>query len=212
MRPSFQTFGRSALSGGEMGLLDRSAAVEDGSMRPPETLTTTLVSLHRCTLDDVTGLDAAITASRPELARFMAWATDEHGEAETRAYLERSINEWDSGEAFNYVMVAPDGVVVGSSGLMTRMGPGILEIGYWVHSAYAGQGIATAAAGALAEAGARLEGITTLAIKHDVDNPASGRVAEKLGFARAREERRELTAAKEDSGADLVWERAAHRA
>lgn len=177
-------------------------------MRPPEILTTPLVSLHRCALDDVAGLDAAISASRPELARFMAWATDDHGEAETRGYLERSIQEWEDGQAFNYVLVAPDDVVIGSSGLMTRMGPGILEIGYWIHSAYAGRGIATAAAGALADAGGRLEGITTLAIKHDVGNPASGRVAEKLGFARAREERRELTAAKEDSGVDLVWERA----
>ena len=66
---------------------------------------------------------------------------------------------------------------------MTRMGPGILEIGYWVHSAYAGRGIATAAAGALAEAGAGLDGIERIAIKHDIANPASGRVAEKLGFS-----------------------------
>ena len=31
----------------------------------------------------------------PELERFMAWATNGHGLAETRGYLDRSIAEWD---------------------------------------------------------------------------------------------------------------------
>lgn len=177
-------------------------------MKPPENLSTPLVTLHRCDRRYAPGLDAAITASMPELERFMAWANAKHGLAETEAYIDRSITEWNDEIAFNYVLVAEtDGEVIGSAGLMTRMGPGILELGYWVHSAYAGRGIATAAAGVLAEAGAGLEGAERMAIKHDLANPASGRVAEKLGFRVVRDEEREVTTAIADSGVDRIWER-----
>ena len=65
---------------------------------------------------------------------------------------------------------------------MARIGPGGLEIGYWVHHAYTRRGLATAAAAALVEQAFRLPGVDRLEIVHDELNVASGGVPRKLGF------------------------------
>ncbi len=166
------------------------------------------ITLRRWSTDRDEQLDAAINESLPELQRFMPWATDDHGLEQTREYLERSVAEWDTGQTWNYGMLDGAGVVVGSCGLMTRMGPGVLEIGYWVHSAHTGRGYATAAATVLAEAGLRVPGIDRVVIKHDAANPASGRVAFRAGFTEVgREEVERQTS--EQSGVMVIWERRA---
>lgn len=151
-------------------------------------------------------LDQAINASLPELKQFMPWATDQHGIVETRDYLDRSVAEWDAGESWNYAIVTADGEIAGSCGLMTRMGPGVLEIGYWVHSDHAGRGHASAAAATLAEAGLRVPGIDRVVIKHDSANPASGRIAAKVGFTQVGKIETEPDAPGE-TGIQLIWER-----
>ena len=65
---------------------------------------------------------------------------------------------------------------------MARIGPGGLEIGYWVHRAFTRRGLATAAAAALVEQAFRLPGVNRLEIVHDELNVASGGVPRKLGF------------------------------
>ena len=75
-----------------------------------------------------------------------------------------------------------DGVprLVGSCGLGRRPS-GAVELGYWIARPFWGRGIATEAATALIEI-ARTMGFTRLEGSHFLDNPASGRVLEKLGF------------------------------
>ena len=48
--------------------------------------------------------------------------------------MERCEDSWADGTAFQYLIIA-DGTPAGSAGLMARIGPGGLEIGYWVHPA-----------------------------------------------------------------------------
>ena len=62
-----------------------------------------------------------------------------------------------------------------------RLPSGAVEVGYWIARAHWGQGFATEAATALLEI-ARALGLARLEASHFVDNPASGRVLEKLGF------------------------------
>lgn len=64
------------------------------------------------------------------------------------------------------------------------MGPGMLEIGYWLHTGHTGRGYATAVARALADVGLAQPGIGTVLIRHDAANVASGRVAGRAGFVR----------------------------
>ena len=184
----------------------------DGSVkipkRPemPETITAGPITLARWTVDRADGLDQAINESLPELMPFMPWASAEHNLDDTTSYLVQSRSEWDSGENFGYAMLTPQDEVVGACSLMSRLGPDVFEIGYWVHSAHAGKGYATVAASALAEAGLGQPGIDRVEIHHDVDNVASGRVAEKAAFhevgsLKARKR------APSDSGTHRVWVR-----
>ena len=70
--------------------------------------------------------------------------------------------------------------LVGSCGLGRRPS-GAVEMGYWIVRAHWGRGYATEAATALIDIGRTL-GFSQLEGSHFVDNPASGRVLEKLGF------------------------------
>jgi ribosomal-protein-serine acetyltransferase len=173
-------------------------------MEIPETLDAGPITLQRWTVDRADHLDQSINESLPELRAFMPWATADHDFDATKDYLLQAHSEWDKGENFSYAMLTPDGDVVGACGLMTRQGPGVLEIGYWVHSAHTGEGYATAAVVALTEAGLAQPGIGRVEIHHDVDNPASGRVAAKAGFHEVT--RIEVAkSAPGHSGTALVW-------
>jgi len=56
------------------------------------------------------------------------------------------------------------------------------EIGYWIGKPYWGQGFATHAVRVLVDMAFEEDGIKRLTAGHFTDNPASGRVLEKLGF------------------------------
>ena len=70
--------------------------------------------------------------------------------------------------------------LIGSCGLGRRPS-GAVEMGYWIARPHWGQGYATEASIALIDI-ARTLGFEQLEGSHFVDNPASGRVLEKVGF------------------------------
>jgi len=149
---------------------------------------------------------AAVRESLTELKPFMPWATDAYDLEASRAYLEKSVADWDEGTAFNYGMFTATGELVGSIGLMTRMGPDVLEIGYWTRSPYAGRGYMTAAVEAVTRVAFTLPGIERVAIRHDAANAASAKVAIKAGFVEVRRVEREPEAPGE-TGTDVIRER-----
>jgi RimJ/RimL family protein N-acetyltransferase len=71
--------------------------------------------------------------------------------------------------------------LAGSCGLGRRPS-GAVEMGYWIARPHWGRGYATEACTALVDI-ARMLGLPILEGSHFVDNPASARVLEKLGFA-----------------------------
>jgi len=70
--------------------------------------------------------------------------------------------------------------LVGACGLGRRPS-GAVEMGYWIASEHWGRGFATEACAALIEI-ARALGLGQLQASHFIDNPASARVLDKLGF------------------------------
>lgn len=70
--------------------------------------------------------------------------------------------------------------LIGSCGLGRRPS-GAVELGYWIARAHWGQGFATEAGRALIDIARALK-LPRLEASHFVDNPASGRVLDKLGF------------------------------
>src|SRR4051794_22948191 len=70
--------------------------------------------------------------------------------------------------------------LIGACGLGRRPS-GAVEMGYWIAKPFWGRGLATEACSALIDVAATL-GLTSLEGSHFLDNPASARVLEKLGF------------------------------
>ena len=170
--------------------------------RPNELIEHASVTLRRFRAEDVDALFHAATESLDELRPWMPWAAD-YSRASAEEYLAGSVKDWDEGTAYNYAIVTGD-TLVGSIGLMTRCGPGGLEIGYWVHHACTRRGLATAASAALVEQAFRLPGITRIEIVHDELNVASGQIPRKLGFAEAGRRPLDMPSPS-GTGTGVVW-------
>ena len=149
----------------------------------------------------------ALRASIPELRDFMDWAQDDPSEsAAIDEFIRLADRDWTADKAYNFhTFDAATDTLVGSCGLMRRVGPDAIEIGYWIRSDHPGQGLATEAAAILAGAAWDLHGIERIVIRHDLANAASGRVAEKLGFIEIDRVAVEVTAEGE-SGVDVIRE------
>lgn len=164
------------------------------------------LALDRWLPTDVDELAAVVTANLDHLRARMAWIAHEPLSREARLeLLERWAEEWAAGGDCTYA-IRLDGQAIGGCGLHRRLGPGGLEIGYWVDHRHLGRGIATQASRALTDLAFGLVEIDRVEIHHDVTNEASRRVPEKLGFTRVADipgDAREQ--APDDSGTDAVW-------
>lgn len=148
--------------------------------RPPELVDAGPAMLRRWRAEDLEAGSEAVFASLEHLRPWMPWAVD-FSRASQAEFLVGSERDWQAGAAFNYAMLV-DGAIAGSAGLMARIGPGGLEIGYWVHQAYTRRGLATACSSALVDQAFALPGIERVQIVHDELNVASGGIPRKLGF------------------------------
>jgi len=171
---------------------------------PPERLSHAAVSLRRWRADDAELCYRLVSESLEHLRPWMPWATSSYGLADACDYLDRCEADWAAGNAFQYLIRA-GGTPAGSAGLMARIGPGGLEIGYWVHPAFTGRGVATSASAALTEAAFGLPGIDRVEIQHDELNLASGRVPDKLGYQHVETRTSRFELAPGDSGTSKVW-------
>jgi RimJ/RimL family protein N-acetyltransferase len=151
------------------------------SCRPAELIEQGAVVLRRLRADDADALYQAVAESGDHLSRWMPWAPGYTREAAV-GYLAASDRAWEEGEAYNYAIVV-EGKLAGDCGLMARIGPGALEIGYWVHRGYTRRSLATTAARALVGEAFRLPGVTRVEMLIDELNVASAGVPRKLGFS-----------------------------
>ncbi len=166
---------------------------------PSETLVANGITLRRWRRAYSSALLESVRASLPHLRPWMPWATADYGREQVTDYLTRKDQEWDAGQTFDYAIMIGARQVIGSAGLMSRIGPGRLEIGYWVDTRHTGQGVATRTAAALSAAGLAVPGIDQLEIHHEEANTASGAVARKLGYQRVD------SAPREGGGATIIW-------
>ena len=159
--------------------------------------------LRRWRPDDLDASCAAVYASLEHLRPWMPWAAD-FSRGSQAEFLVGCQRDWAAGAAFNYAIVV-DGGIAGGASMMARIGPGGLEIGYWVHQAYTRRGLATACSAALVDQAFALPGIERVQIVHDELNRASGGIPRKLGFAEV--ERRPLDhKPPAGTGMGVVWE------
>ncbi|GAB1645794.1 GNAT family N-acetyltransferase [Krasilnikovia sp. MM14-A1259] len=174
-------------------------------MKLPETIEVGELVLRRWRPQWAQEALTAIRESLPQLAPFLPWAHDGYDLAAAQTYIERSSQSWDKGTEFNYAIFTVAGELVGCIGVMTRMGPGVLEIGYWMRTSYAGRGHMTAAVTALSRVAHTQPAIERVVIRHDAANTASAAVAAKAGFVEADRVTRE-TEAPGETGTEVVRE------
>jgi len=175
--------------------------------RPRETLTHGPVTLHRwrAGAGAAAELAKAVAESAELLRPFMPWARGEYGLADAEQFLDSCEQGWDAGTEFSYA-IRSGGALAGGAGLMARIGPGGLEIGYWVHAGHQRRGLATAATSALIAEAFTLPGITRIEIRHDELNTASGGIPRKLGFTFVRSVPGTDPRLDGTEPTDLVWE------
>jgi RimJ/RimL family protein N-acetyltransferase len=127
--------------------------------------------------EDAPALAAAIADE--QIVRNLATAPWPYGLKEAEAFLAAPRDPvLPTFLIFSRTNAAPE--LIGACGLGRRPS-GAIELGYWIARPHWGHGYATEASGQLIEI-ARTLGLPRLEGSHFLDNPASGRVLEKLGF------------------------------
>jgi ribosomal-protein-serine acetyltransferase len=125
----------------------------------------------------------ASKASLRELHPWMWWAAEASLES-TRAFAEETVRLRREGMSYQFAVRDDRGVAgavgVDIHGAERRLG----EIGYWIRTDRAGRGYATEAGGAVVDVSFAQLGLYRLELRAGVENRASQRVAEKLGFSR----------------------------
>jgi ribosomal-protein-serine acetyltransferase len=181
--------------------------------RLPEQVEGEDIVLRRWLPSDAEPLAQAVAESAEHLRPWMPWISQEPLDLEARrALIERWGQEWAAGGDL-YQGIFSHGQIVGGCGLHRRIGPGGLEIGYWIHFAFTRRGLATVSARLLTDAAFTVRGIERVEIHHDRANQASAGIPSKLGFAFVGEVPDEVSAPGE-LGLEWLWrmERTAWRA
>jgi RimJ/RimL family protein N-acetyltransferase len=124
----------------------------------------------------------------------MPWALDEPQALEQKIELVESFRStFVAGENFTYgIFAADEGELLGGTGLHPRVGPGGLEVGYWVRASATRQGIVTESTAALTRAGFEVCEADRIEIRIEPRNEASFGVPRKLGFLEEATLRRRL--------------------
>lgn len=148
-------------------------------MNPRTPLVTRRLRLEPVAAGHAKGLYQAARASRAELLPWMPWAIDItlEGNHDYAADAERS---WQAGEEFHFAVLEGD-LVLGVMGL-NRNHDGRAELHYWIRSDRTGRGYTTEAGERVLRWGVEQLGVESFTLWAGVENHASRRVAEKLGF------------------------------
>lgn len=123
-------------------------------------------------------------ASDPNVTRYLTWQAHSSVEV-SRDYMEYCVNGYEQDNFYQWGMELRDGAVLIGNISVTQIRENIdsLELGWAIGRSWWGQGYTAEAARALlgflfTEVGAR-----RIMAEHDVNNPNSGRVMQKIGMS-----------------------------
>ncbi len=152
-------------------------------------------------------LKEAVDSSLDHLRPWMPWTAYEPQSVEAKADRLRILRgEFDLDRDYVYGILSRDErLVIGSSGLHTRLDAGGLEIGYWIRASHVGRGLATEAALALVKVAFEVAKVERVEIHCRPDNVASAAVPRKLEFTHEAT-RRELSRDADGTAHDsMIW-------
>ena len=183
---------------------DRPKALPLG-VYPPERVEIDEFHLRRYTRDDAQELHEAVKATYDELHPWMPWCVAPVKIEDQVDFIERGLLAWATGRAFDYRISDADGAQIGAISLMDRVGPGALEIGYWLRTDATGGGIITRAVRRLTEIALGLPAISRIEIHCDAANVRSAAVPKRLGFRLEAVLERQEPKAPAETDRQLVW-------
>jgi len=130
-------------------------------------------------------LKDAIDSSLDHLRPWMPWARHEPQTVAQKVELLREFRgQFDLGADSVYgIFDAGEERVLGGTGLHPRIGPGGLEIGYWIRADAAGRGFATESTAALTRVAFEVAGVERVEIRCAPENLASAAIPRKLGYS-----------------------------
>jgi RimJ/RimL family protein N-acetyltransferase len=133
---------------------------------------------------DAAMLNIAMEESLDHLLPWMPWAKQEPLAFQERIqYLRKCRGKFDLGSDFVYGIFNPDeSKLLGGTGLHTRLGDGVREIGYWIHKDFISQGLATESSAALTRVAFEVDHVQRVEIHCDPKNVRSASVPRKLGY------------------------------
>ena len=129
-------------------------------------------------------LKEAVDSSLDHLRPWMPWAHEDPQPLEAKVELLRGFRgRFDLGQDFVYgIFPADESEALGGTGLHSRRGEGVFEIGYWIRASRVGEGLGTEATAALTRVGFEVCAIDRIEIRVDPANEASLAIPRKLGF------------------------------
>ncbi len=156
---------------------------------------------------DAALLKAAVDSNTSHLRPWMPWAPLEPASLESRiAWTRQCRGEFDLGKDFVYGIFDPEErEVIGGTGLHTRQGEGVREIGYWIQEKHARKGFATEVSAALTKVAFAIDKVKRVEIHCAVDNYKSAGVPRKLGFVQEGVFRKRIRDADGRLHDSMVW-------
>ena len=125
----------------------------------------------------------AASESMKELRPWLHWTANASLE-EVIAWAKICERNWSENKAWTFAILYDDRPIgtIGIEDVDTQTLRG--ELGYWLHSDYAGEGLMTEAGAAIIDFGFEQVGLHRLQLEAGAENTGSIKVAEKLGFRR----------------------------
>ncbi len=133
---------------------------------------------------DAPAMKDCVDSSLPELQSRLPWALDDPQTVDEKVELLRGMrSKFDSDADYIMGVFTPDDSrQLGGTGLHPRIETGAFEIGYFVRSDSAGQGVAKESTGVLVDVGLRRCGASRIEINVEPDNERSLAIPRSLGF------------------------------
>ncbi len=143
-------------------------------------LQTPRLLLRRFTMDDAQNM-FDLWCNDPEVTRFLSWGP--HGTIDNTKRLLKSWKQRYEDTMFYNWCIEFEGLPIGGIDLIMRSEKSLrAELGYCLSNRYKGRGLVTEAACAVLTFAFEDVGLHKICAKHDVENPASGRIMQKLGM------------------------------
>ncbi|HUP02253.1 MAG TPA: GNAT family protein [Gemmatimonadota bacterium] len=132
--------------------------------------------------DDVAALVDAARESTREVFPWLPWCHPAFSESEARGWIESQVEAWTQKQAFEFCITDEQSRFLGGCGInQINLSHRFANVGYWVRTAAAGSGVASAAVKQAIEFACQHTDLIRLEIVVGVGNFASVRVAEKVG-------------------------------